>query len=123
MKNLKKGKFYLTHDGSKTGHPGMIYWKSDKNNLYLAFKTDSSDGRHRVKLSKATDNTVKTSYVSSRPFLGKRKDFGSKELENMSFSINDYEILVSISQKEPIESRSISRQDRRKLPRNTKFKK
>ena len=32
-KRLLKGKFYVVHDGSASGHPGMIYWKQDKKNI------------------------------------------------------------------------------------------
>ena len=30
-KKIWKGRFYHIHEGSPTGHPGMIYWKNDKN--------------------------------------------------------------------------------------------
>lgn len=120
-KNLKEGCFYLTHDGSKSGHPGMIYWKNDEKNLYLAFKTDTSSGPHRIEISK-TENKVKKSFVSTRPFLGKRKDFGSKILDKMSFSVEDYDILITISKREPNYSKSINRKDKRNLPRDTTFK-
>ena len=26
-KIIEIGKFYLIHDGSKTGHPGLVIWK------------------------------------------------------------------------------------------------
>ena len=26
-KKLLKGRFYIVHEGSKAGQPGMIYWK------------------------------------------------------------------------------------------------
>lgn len=121
IKQLNEGSFYMTHDGSETGHPGMIYWKSDEKNLYLAFKTDTSDGPHRTKLTVKTDDIVDESFVMNRPFLGKRKDFGSKELTDMHFSLEDYDILITISQKKPICSSSINRKDRRKLPKDTTF--
>lgn len=117
-KHLKKGKFYLTYDGSKTGHPGMIYWKNDKKNLYLALTTDTSEGNHRIRLSTPTDNRVKKSYIKTRPFLGKRKDFGSKELIGMRFSKYDKKKTIRhISVQEPRYSVNISRNDKRYFKR------
>ena len=34
-KQIEKGRFYHIHEGSPTGHPGMVFWKNDKRNLYL----------------------------------------------------------------------------------------
>lgn len=40
-KNIEIGKFYLIHDGSKTGHHGFIVWKDDENNRCLVVITES----------------------------------------------------------------------------------
>ena len=74
-KNLKTGCFYLTHDGSKTGHPGMIYWKNDEKNLYLAITTGTSEKNnpHFEELTKPTEKGVETSYVNKKPFLGTKE--------------------------------------------------
>lgn len=102
-KNLKTGCFYLTHDGSKTGHPGMIYWKNDEKNLYLAITTGTSekDDPHFEELSKPTFETIEKSYVNKKPFLGNRRDFGNTEYPDMSFHIGDYKILIKVCENEP----------------------
>lgn len=43
IKQLKEGSFYMVFEGSKDGHPGMIYWKNDQANLYLAVTTGSTE--------------------------------------------------------------------------------
>ena len=103
IKILKTGCFYFVHDGSKTGHPGMVYWKNDQRNLYLAITTGSSEQNnpHFEKLVEPTASDVTVSFVNKRPFLGKRRDFGSKKLEKMSFFIGDFEILVKVTKREP----------------------
>ena len=40
-KKIELGKFYFIHDGSKTGHPGLVIWKDDENNRYLVVRFDS----------------------------------------------------------------------------------
>ena len=35
IKNIEVGKFYLIHDGSDTGQPGLIVQKDDANNRYF----------------------------------------------------------------------------------------
>ena len=87
-KKNQKGKFYHIHEGSPTGHPGMIFWKSDKRNLYMSLTTDSSIGSHRTRLSKPTSDNVRHSFVYNRPTLSKRRDIGSNYL-SMSFPKED----------------------------------
>ena len=111
-KHIQKGRFYHIHEGSPSGHPGMIYWKNDKNNLYLALTTDSSIGEHRTKLSAPTSKEVKHSFVYNRPTLSKRKDIGSKYMF-MRFSKKDKAILRVISRRQFRESQSIKSKDRR----------
>ena len=41
IKNIEIGKFYFIHDGSKTGHPGLIISKDDNANRYLVVRFDS----------------------------------------------------------------------------------
>lgn len=99
IKNIEVGKFYLIHDGSKTGHPGLVVWKDDESNKYLVVLTESdkegniskreSDKRHLSDLSHPTEEKVVRSYVKNRPMLCKRRDIGSKELIGMSFHQDD----------------------------------
>ena len=44
VKPIIKGYFYHVHEGSETGHPGFVYWKSDRKNLYLLITTGTSGG-------------------------------------------------------------------------------
>ena len=111
-KHIQKGRFYHIHEGSPSGHPGMIYWKNDKRNLYFALTTDSSCGEHRTKLTTPTSWDVKHSYVYNRPTLAKRKDIGSKYVF-MRFNKKDKALLRVISRRQYRESQSIRSKDRR----------
>ena len=117
-KKLLKGKFYLVHDGSKSGHPGFIFWKNDNKNLYLSLIVGTSYSKDLIKLNFSTEIGVSKSFVHKKPFLGKRKDFGSKELKRLKFNKNDKKrILRDISKKEPRYSPTIKRHDRRYMKR------
>lgn len=48
IKNIEIGKFYLIHDGSKTGHPGFVVWKDDSANLYLLIKFGSAQNKDNM---------------------------------------------------------------------------
>ena len=115
-KSIQKGKFYHVHEGSPTGHPGMVFWKNDKRNLYLTITTDSSEGEHRTMLSAPTSNEVKHSFVYNRPTLAKRRDIGG-QYQNMVFSKKDKNILRTISRKNYRETKSIKAKDRRFIKR------
>mgnify|MGYP006872976980 CR=1 FL=1 len=116
-KNIEVGEFYFVHDGSKTGHPGFVVWKDDKANRYLVVRFDSDKFdveltkeqrkiKHITKLKHPTSNLVMNSYVHNRPMLCKRKDIGSK-LSGLSISLEDMNIIETISKREPELSRSI----------------
>ena len=114
IKRIRKGRFYLIHDGSKTGHPGMVYWKSDKKNIYLSLTTGTTHNKESISLRFPIDKTIKRSYVNKRPFLGRRKDYGSKEMQDMRFNKKDKKlILTKISKKEPRYSKNINRKAKR----------
>lgn len=122
-KHIEKGKFYHFHEGSPRGHPGMVYWKNDKKNLYLAVTTDSTAGEHRTSLNAPTDSAVEKSYVYNRPLLAKRKDIGS-EHSKMRFSKKDRKILQVVSRRNYRESPSVRSKDRRyikKLKKKPKY--
>lgn len=111
IKNIEIDKFYLIHDGSDTGHPGLVVQKDDINNKYLVIITESdkegnmskreADKRHLTDLSCPTDSTVVKSYVKNRPMLCKRRDIGSKELVDMKIDEADMEIINTIKLKNP----------------------
>jgi len=94
-KQLKVNTFHMVHEGSKTGHPGQIYWANDEHNLYLLITTGSSEDndRHFIKLKHSTGRVKKT-FVYRKPLLAKRKDINAKEIKDMSFHmmiINNYQ--------------------------------
>ena len=119
IKNIEVGKFYLIHDGSDTGHPGLIIEKDDLNNRYLVILTESdkkgnmskreADKRHLTDLTHPTDSTVIKSYVKNRPMLCKRRDIGTKELIDMQINEADMNIINIIKQRSPKYSPSFKR--------------
>ncbi|MCQ2802038.1 MAG: hypothetical protein MJ222_05405 [Bacilli bacterium] len=118
-KNLRLGSFHTTFEGSESGHPGMIYWTDDEHNLYLAITTGSSEYNddHFEKLTIRTESGVEHSFVNKRPFLGRRKDFARTELSDMHFSINDLDILLRVTARDPREGTRIRSKDRRTAKR------
>ena len=116
IKSIQKGRFYHVHEGSPTGHPGMVFWKNDKRNLYLTITTDSSEGEHRTMLSTPTSKEIKHSFVYNRPTLAKRRDIGG-QYKNMVFSKKDKNLLRIISRKNYRETKSIKSKDRRFIKR------
>ena len=95
-KHLVKGKFY-----SVNGHPGMIFWKNDKRNRYKAVVTGTSEGRHKTRLKYPTEKKVEKSFVNNRPVLGRRSNFGSKELKGMRFHKDDKPLINVIKRRKP----------------------
>ena len=118
-KRIRKGVFYHIHEGSPTGHPGMVFWKNDNKNLYLALTTDSTQGQHRTKLSSPTDKKVDTSFVYNRPTLAKRSDIGGIH-KSMKFSKKDKDLLKAISRRNYRETKSIKSKDRRYIKKMKK---
>ena len=88
IRTIIVGEFYLIHDGSQTGHPGLVVSKDDNANRYLIVRFDSdkkgdvpkiSRGvRHITRLNYPTEDKVVASYVKNRPLLCKRKDIGKR---------------------------------------------
>ena len=106
-----------------TGHPGMIYWKNDNKNLYLALTTDTSDGEHRTKLTVPTEKSVNNSFVNNRPLLAKRKNIGGIR-SNLKFSKEDRRLLEEISKNSFRTTSDVNRKDRRyikKLKKKPKY--
>lgn len=116
IKQIEVGKFYMIHDGSKTGHPGYVVWKDDERNRYLVVRTDSdkpgdrskeSRGvRHIIPLSAPTSKGVLRSYIHRRPMLCKRRDFGSL-LTAMRFHPKDMPLVEMVSKNPPERSSSL----------------
>lgn len=118
IKNINVGKFYFIHDGSKTGHPGLIVWKDDAKNRYLVVRFDSDKFgdipkkdrgvKHITKLKHPTSLEVMNSYVHNRPMLCKRKDIGIV-LSNLILDKEDYKLIDDISIKNPELSGSLKK--------------
>ena len=96
-KHLEKGRFY-----SINKHPGLIVYKNDKKNIYIAVVTGTSQGRHKTMLSHPTESNVRQSFVNNRPFLGKRKHFGSHELVGMKIDSADRKTIEVIKRRKPV---------------------
>ena len=75
-KHLEKGKFY-----SINKHPGLIVFKRDRANIYIAIITGTSRHRHQIKLSHPTEPRVKESYVNNRPLRVRRRRYRSGRWE------------------------------------------
>ena len=113
-KVIEVGKFYFIHDGSPNGHPGLIIWKNDSHNLYLAIKFGSSPSKDNIKLGYSLSNDVSKSYYYKRLFLGKRKNFGSDILKK--FNIKEKKKIMLIKKfdfQNPTYSPDIHRKDKR----------
>ena len=106
-KVLEIGKFYFIHDGSKTGHPGYIVWKDDEKNIYVALKFGTSKNNENIllttKISLATRN-----YIYKKLFVGKRKDFSSKALNDFFITDEIRSLFNVIRNNKPIYSKNIS---------------
>ena len=96
-KHLEKGKFYVVNR-----HPGLIVFKNDKKNIYIAVVTGTSRHRHQTKLHHPTEPGVKESFVNNRPIQGKRKHFGSRELIGMKIHRDDRITIRIIQKKKPL---------------------
>lgn len=96
-KHLEKGRFYAVNK-----HPGLIVFKNDRKNIYLAAVTGTTKRKHQTMLKHPTELKVKASYVNNRPVQGRRKHFGSKELKGMRIHSEDRIIIKIISKRKPI---------------------
>lgn len=114
IKNIEVGKFYFIHDGSKTGHPGLIVWKDDKKNLYLAIKFRTTQNEHNICFKRPIGKKAKTSYMYRRSFLGKRKDYDKRISNDMWLDKEETEFLINnIDLTNPVFSKNINRKDKR----------
>ena len=110
IKQIEVGKFYFIHDGSKTGHPGLVVWKDDETNRYLVVRFDSDKQgdvpknerrvKHITRLKHPIDNKVINSYARNRPMLCKRKDIGFP-MTDLKINPDDQQIITTISKHNP----------------------
>ena len=109
-RKIEIGKIYFIHDGTRTGHPGIVVWKDELKNRYLVVKCDSDKFgetlkiakgvRHITKLKHRVGKNVEASYVRNRPLLCKRKDIG-KELPDLSIHKDDMKTINMIALRNP----------------------
>ena len=83
-------------------HPGLIVFKNDRKNVYIAIVTGTSHHRHQTKLRHTTEPSIKESFVNNRPIKGKRKHFGSNELVGMRIHKDDRILIKIIKRRKPI---------------------
>ena len=122
-KVIEVGKFYLIHDGSKTGHPGFIFWCDQNLNIYLAIKFGTSKNPKNIEFLHAVGNGIAQSFIYKKAFLGKRKDFSSTPFEDMIITKSDLLFIKqNIDIANPIESSNIRSKDRRNFKRLYKRK-
>ena len=117
-KTIEIGKFYLIHDGSRTGHPGYVIWKDDEKNRYLVIRFDSDKFgdipkkdrgvKHITLLSKPTSKEVLNSYVRNRPTLCKRRDIGIL-MKGLTIALEDLPLINEITKRKVELSKSIKR--------------
>ena len=120
-KVIEVGTFHQIFDGSKSGHPGYIIWKNDEHNLYLAIKFGTSSNKNNTQLNYAIRKGDKSNLVYTKPFLGKRKNYGKDVLDDMSITKEklDY-ILIHLDYLNPSYSSDINSKDRYQYKRNIK---
>ena len=119
IRKVEKGKFYLIHDGSKTGHPCYVITADDVNNRYLVVRFDSDKFgavtkeergmKHITKLKYPISDNIENSYVKNRPMICKRKDIGSKELIGMVINKEDRATIEKVSNNNPQLSLSLKK--------------
>lgn len=97
-KHFDKGRFYHRSD-KNGGHPALIVKKNDKKNQYgsLVF-TSTIETPRTIKLKKSIDiDYPNRQYcVHIDPFIGKRRDFGKKELSRLKVAKEDKSIIKKL---------------------------
>ncbi len=97
-KHIEKGRFYHRSD-SRGGHPALIVRKNDKKNQYGAIIFTSSKKEPRTrKLKHSIDAAFpsKQYRVHIDPYIGKRRDYGRKELDRLHVHKSDKKIIKRI---------------------------
>ena len=98
-KHLERGRFYIHSDGHG-GHPALLYKKSDKKNIYFVIVFTSSPGPKRIKLKHSIEPIkVRVSFVHNTPSKSKRRDLGSRPLEDIKINKEDKPLIESIKRK------------------------
>ena len=108
IKVIELNKFYFIHDGSPTGHPGLIIWKDDEKNIYVALKFGTTPNKENI-LLKTKISIAKQNYIYKKVFIGKRKDFSSKALEDFILCDEVCSMFDDIKMNKPIYSKNMSK--------------
>ena len=93
-KVIDEGYFYFIYDGSKKGHPGLIVWKDEFHNLYLAIKFGTTKNKENVLFKYPIGGKAKQSYVYKRFFLIKRKDISKTRFLDLRIKDSDLNDLL-----------------------------
>ena len=113
IKNIEVGKFYIIHDGSDGGHPGLVIWKDDLNNLYLLIKFGTTQNDKNTPIEHPLSKNVSKHYVYKRAVLAKRKDVGREWMFDYEINDEDKSIVENVTIEQPVFSKSINRKDKR----------
>ena len=98
-KHLEKGRFYI-HSDANGGHPALLYKKQDSRNEYYVVIFTSSPGSKRIKLKHSIEPIkVKVSFVHKFPTKSKRRDLGSRPLDNLKIHLEDKPTIKVIEKK------------------------
>ena len=112
-REIHVGRYYFIHDGSKTGHPGLLVWSDESANLYLFTKFGTSSNKDNLPLSNSLSENVKTQFFYKRPLLVKRKDIGKEWFFDCQLSDTDKNTLNATILNNPIFTKNINRRDKR----------
>lgn len=102
IKNIEIGKFYLIHDGNKTGHPGFVVWKDDSANLYLLIKFGSAQNKDNMIFPYQLSNDVNKNLIYKRPYLAKRKNIGKEWVFDFCLSNDSREVFNQVLKNKPV---------------------
>ena len=120
-KVIDEGYFYFIYDGSKKGHPGLIVWKDEFHNLYLAIKFGTTKNKENVLFKYPIGGKAKQSYVYKRFFLIKRKDISKTKFLDLRIKDSDLnDLLNKMDWQNPKYSKGISGRDKHFFKRNIK---
>ena len=112
IKKLEIGKFYLIHDGNKTGHPGFIVWKDDTRNIYIAIKFGTTKNKNNIPLQNKIDNKRRR-FIYKRLFVGRRKDFGKIQFEQFVLTDEVVSYFRQIKENNLVFSTNVSSNDKK----------
>ena len=113
-KKIIVGMFYHFYNGP--AHPAMVYENVKKYGTYRAIKTGTTKRKDMIKIKPIQSG--KETFVHLRPVEGTRRDFGERELKDLSFNADDQEIIDEIKKRKPKLTKSAKKKRQIKMPSN-----